>query len=224
MFDPTLPQGRNAHRRVRRSGRRKASRKDCLVAALGWPCPSSPGQSHKNRLVIVLSRLVLPRYRDTVCSRTAHALCLLGRCDAPWTALRIACTLIGGFGNELCEVVWSVDHPLQRASAVYLTASVVPQARRAIRRRRVVFRREVPSNTHRVASQPRTLVAFAGCTTGERAVCSFCDLASLICRPTQAAHHVSHLACVGGPSLTPWPGRNADDDRVLAGHTGPASR
>jgi len=45
-------------------------------------------------------------------------------------------------------------HSLQRASAVYLAASVVPQARRAIRRRRVVFRREVPSNTHRVASHP----------------------------------------------------------------------
>lgn len=37
MFDPTLPQGHNAHSRVRRSGRRKASRKDCLVAALAGP-------------------------------------------------------------------------------------------------------------------------------------------------------------------------------------------
>ena len=108
-----------------------------------------------------------------------------------------------------------------RASAVYLTASVVPQARRAIRRRRVVFRREVPSNTHRVASQHRTLVALAGCTTVEGAVCQFRDLASLTCRstsqPTQAAHHVPRLACVGGPSLTPWPGRNADDERESAG-------
>lgn len=37
MFDPTLLQGHNAHSRVRRSGRRKASRKDCLVAALPGP-------------------------------------------------------------------------------------------------------------------------------------------------------------------------------------------
>ena len=114
--------------------------------------------------------------------------------------------------------MWST---LCSASAVYLTASVVPQARRAIRRRRVVFRREVPSNTHRVASQHRTHVALAGCTTGERAVCLFWGLASLTCRLPQVAHHLFHLACVGGPSLTPWPGGNGQRCKRLQRAGGP---
>ena len=62
MFNPTtatLPQGHNAQSRVRRSGRRKASRKDCLVAAL-----LLQAHSHKSRLVIILSSLVMPRYRN----------------------------------------------------------------------------------------------------------------------------------------------------------------
>lgn len=45
-----------------------------------------------------------------------RAVCRLGHCcDAPWTALRIECALIGGVGNDLCSVGWWAVHPLQRA-------------------------------------------------------------------------------------------------------------
>ena len=82
---------------------------------------------------------------------------------------------------------WST---LRCASAVYLAASVPPQARRAIRRRRVVFRREVPLT---LTAWHRTLVALAGCTTVDEVsrACSACE-PHLAASPGRAASYLSH--------------------------------
>jgi hypothetical protein len=130
-----------------------ASRKDLLGGS-----PASPGsQPPKSRLVIIVSSLVMPRYRKMLQDRAAFPRPAVHRGRPSVSTVR----LLGLSVIVLCEVGWST---LCSASAVYLAASVPPQARRAIRRRRVVFRREVPLTL--TAWHP-TLVMLAGCTTVE---------------------------------------------------------